>query len=231
MGTNTDPYQPIERERKITRSILEVCEQTNHPIGIVTKSALVTRDIDILAPLAAKGLTKVAISITTLDRHLARAMEPRASTPAKRLEALRQLSQAGIPSAVMVAPIIPALTDHEIEEILKTAKNHGVSEAGYILLRLPLEIKDLFRNWLHENAPDRASRVINVLRTMHGGTDYNSDFGHRQRGAGPYADQIANRFRLALRKFELNEPQPSLRTDIFIRPSKEAGPGDQLALF
>ena len=231
LGTNTDPYQPIEREHRITRSILELCAKTNHPITVVTKSALVIRDIDLLAPMAEKGLAKVALSVTTLDRHLARAMEPRASTPAKRLDALQELSNAGIPTAVMVAPIIPALTDHEIEEILQESVDRGVCEAGYVLLRLPLEIKDLFREWLHSNVPNRTTRVINVLRTMHGGSDYDSQFSHRQRGKGPYADQIAARFKLATRKLTLGEAQAELRTDLFTRPTKKPNTGDQFALF
>ncbi len=230
LGTNTDPYQPIEREQKITRSILEVCAKTNHPIGIVTKSALVTRDIDILAPMAAKGLAKVALSITTLDRHLARAMEPRASTPSKRLNALRELSDVGIPTAVMIAPVIPGLNDHEIEQILQTAKDNGVKEAGYILLRLPLEIKGLFREWLAANVPNRATRIINILRTMHGGSDYVPEFGHRQRGSGPYAEQIAARIRLMKRKLSLKDPTIPLRTDLFSPPPQKPKPGDQLAL-
>ena len=154
IGGNTDPYQPIERERRITRSILEVMAQTNHPVGIITKSALVARDIDILGPMAEKNLARVAVSITTLDRHVARAMEPRAATPSKRLEAVRRLSEAGIPVTVMVAPIIPGLTDHEIEPILEAAREAGARDAGYVLLRLPLEIKDLFREWLSEEFPE-----------------------------------------------------------------------------
>ena len=227
LGTNTDPYQPIERERRITRSILEVLERTGHPVGIVTKSALVVRDIDILARMAARGLAKVAISVTTLDRRLARAMEPRASTPAKRLEALRQLGDAGIPTAVMVAPIIPALNDSEIEAILQAASAAGVNEAGYVLLRLPLEIKDLFREWLAEEFPDRANRVIHLMQSMHGGRDYRAEFGLRQRGSGPYAEQIALRFRQARKRFGLNERRLPLRIDLFERPPRE---GDQLAL-
>jgi DNA repair photolyase len=216
LGSNTDPYQPIERTRGITRGILEVLACTNHPVGIVTKSALVARDIDILAPMAAKGLAKVAISITTLDRHVARAMEPRAATPSRRLEVIRQLS------------VIPGLTDHEIEAILTAARDAGVRDAGYVLLRLPLEIKDLFREWLAEQFPDRASRVISLLRSMHGGKDYVAAFGHRQRGSGPYADQIAARFRLARQRLGLVDERLQLRTDLFVRPIST---GEQLPLF
>ena len=228
IGTNTDPYQPIERERKITRSILEVLERTGHPVGIVTKSALVVRDIDILERMARRGLAKVALSVTTLDRQTARSMEPRASTPAKRLEAVRRLSDAGIPTAVMVAPIVPGLTDPEIEEILKAAYEAGAREAGYVLLRLPLEIKELFREWLATDFPDRANRVIHILQSMHGGQDYNSEFGLRQRGSGPYADQIALRFRLAAKRLGLNAERKRLRTDLFQRPVLT---GQQMQLF
>jgi DNA repair photolyase len=228
LGSNTDPYQPIERTRAITRGILEVLAKTNHPVGIVTKSALVARDIDILAPMAAKGLAKVAISITTLDRHVARAMEPRAATPSKRLDAIRQLSAAGIPVTVMVAPVIPGLTDHEIEAILEAARDAGARDAGYVALRLPLEIKDLFREWLAEQFPDRADRVISLLRSMHGGKDYVAAFGHRQRGSGPYADQIAARFRLARQRLGLADERLKLRTDLFRPPIAR---GEQLPLF
>lgn len=223
LGSNTDPYQPIERNQLITRQLLEVLERTRHPVAIVTKSALVIRDIDILSRLAKQQLVKVAISITTLDRKLARNMEPRASTPGKRLDALRQLHEAGIPTVAMVAPIIPALTDNEIESILHEAAGNGVSEAGYVLLRLPLEIKELFREWLAEVAPDRASRVIKILQSMHGGKDYVSTFGQRQRGNGPYADQIAQRFRLALKRNGLNRERLKLRTDLFEPPVPVGG--------
>lgn len=227
LGSNTDPYQPIERERRITRSVLEVLARARHPVGIVTKSALVTRDIDILAPMARDGLVKVAISVTTLERQIARGMEPRASTPMKRIEAIRALAAVGIPTAVMVAPIIPGLTDNEIECILETARDAGAGEAGYVLLRLPLEIKQLFREWLATDHPDRSGRVISLLRSMHGGKDYIAEFGLRQRGSGPYAEQIGNRFRLALKRLGLNERRLPLRIDLFQRPVL---PGGQLAL-
>ena len=227
LGSNTDPYQPIERDRRITRAVLEVLARCRHPVGIVTKSALVTRDLDILAPMARQGLVKVAISITTLDRRLARSMEPRAATPARRIDAIRQLAEAGIPTAVMVAPIIPSLNDSEIESILETAREAGAREAGYVLLRLPLELKELFREWLATDHPDRAQRVIKLMQSMHGGRDYVSTFGIRQRASGPYADQIATRFRLALRRLGLNERRQSLRSDLFCRPVL---PGGQLAL-
>ncbi len=227
IGGNTDPYQPIEREHRITRSILEVMATANHPLGMITKSALVTRDIDILGPMAAKNLARVAVSITTLDRHVARAMEPRAATPSKRLEAVRRLSDAGIPVTVMVAPIIPGLTDHEIEPILEAAREAGAREAGYVLLRLPLEIKDLFREWLREEFPDRADKVISLLRSMHGGRDYTADFGIRQRGRGPYATQIAQRFRLTKKRLGLSEERIPLRKDLINKP---VNGGQQLSL-
>ncbi len=223
LGTNTDPYQPIERERRITREILAVLARARHPVGIVTKSALVTRDIDILAPMAAQGLAKVAMSVTTLDPRIARKMEPRAATPPKRLAALRQLKEAGIPTAVMVAPIIPAINDSEIERILAAARDTGVASAGYVLLRLPLEIKELFREWLATEFPDRASKVINLMQSMHGGRDYRAEFGLRQRGSGPYAEAIAHRFHLALKRLGLNGVKRPLRTDLFQRPVAKGG--------
>jgi DNA repair photolyase len=228
IGTNTDPYQPIERERRIMRSILEVLERTGHPVGIVTKSSLITRDIDILSRMAARGLARAALSVTTLDGKIARAMEPRAPTPAKRLEAVRQLAEAGIPTTVMVAPIIPALTDAEIERILEAAHAAGARSAGYVLLRLPLEIKVLFREWLAGEFPDRADRVMQLMRSMHGGRDYSSEFGVRQRGTGPYAEQIGARFRLAVKRLGMNGDRSPLRTDLFQRPVLA---GQQMPLF
>lgn len=228
LGANTDPYQPIERQFGITRQILEVLETARHPVGIVTKSASVVRDIDILSRMAKDGLVKVALSVTTLDRRLARSMEPRASTPSKRLDALSQLCEAGIPTAVMLAPVIPALNDHEIEAILQRAAAVGVKEAGYVMLRLPLEIKDLYREWLATDFPDRAKRVIGLVQSMHGGRDYTSEFGLRQRGRGPYAEQVAKRFQLALKRFDLNTRRRQLRTDLFRAPTPAGG---QYAMF
>lgn len=227
LGAVTDPYQPVERQFRISRSILEVMERTNHPVGIVTKSAGIIRDIDILERLAARGLVKVAISVTTLDRELARSMEPRAATPTRRLEAIKTLAAAGIPTTSMVAPIVPGLNDHEIESILEACHAAGATEAGYVALRLPLELKDLFREWLLTDHPDRASRVINILRTMHGGQDYVAAFGHRQTGSGPYAAQIGARFRLALRRLGMERRGLKLRTDLFTPPVM---PGAQLKL-
>src|SRR5882724_8611436 len=223
IGTNTDPYQPIERERKIMRGILEVLERAGHPVGIVTKSALVVRDVDILARMASRGLAKVAISVTTLDRGIARKMEPRNATPARRLEAIKALSAAGVPVSVMVAPIVPAINDSEIERILAAAHEAGASEAGYVLLRLPLEIKQLFREWLQTEFPNRAGHAINVLRSMHGGKDYTPEWGVRQRGRGPYAEQISLRFRLAVKRLGLNEHTSKLRTDLFRPPVVKGG--------
>lgn len=228
LGAVTDPYQPIERDLRITRSILEVLDRVGHPVGIVTKSAGVLRDLDILSRLAERRLVRVAISVTTLDRRLARSMEPRAATPPKRLEAIRRLSEAGVPVTAMVAPIVPALNDSEIEAILEAASAAGATYAGYVLLRLPLELKSLFREWLETDYPDRAARVISLLRSMHGGKDYVSTFGHRQRGSGPYAEQIATRFRLAIKRLGLNSRSSGgLRTDLFRRP---VGAGGQLSL-
>lgn len=228
IGTNTDPYQPIERERKLMREILSVLDRCNHPVGIVTKSALVLRDLDILAPMAERGLVRVALSVTTLDRKLARAMEPRAATPAKRLEAIQGLSQAGIPTSVMIAPVIPALTDSEMERILDAACENGATGAGYILLRLPIEVSPLFRDWLLRHRPDSFRHVMNLIRSMRGGKDYDAQWGKRMRGDGPYAKQLANRFALACKRLGLNRSRKSLTTELFIPPT--AG-GVQLQLF
>ncbi|MFZ1814721.1 MAG: PA0069 family radical SAM protein [Rhizobiaceae bacterium] len=228
IGTNTDPYQPIEKEWRVTREILEVLEAVGHPVGIVTKSALVTRDIDILSRMAARGLVKVALSITTLDRRLSRAMEPRASTPSLRLKAINDLSQAGIPVSVMVAPVIPALNDHEIERILDSASGAGAQEAGFILLRLPLEVSPIFRDWLLRLYPDRYRHVMNVLRSMRGGKDYDAEWGKRMRGSGPYAWQIGRRFQMVAKKLGLNTVRQKLDVSQFAPPVPE---GRQLALF
>lgn len=227
LGANTDAYQPIERERRITRAILEVLAEFNHPVGIVTKSALVTRDIDILAPMAKKGLVKVALSVTSLDPKLARAMEPRASTPARRLAAIEQLSAAGIPTVVMVAPIVPAVNDAEIEAILKTAQTAGAREAGYVMLRLPHEVKEVFRDWLKATMPERAARVMSLVQSVSGGKDYDASFGKRQTGTGPYAWTIGRRFELACQRLGLNTTKLRLSTAHFRKPPQ---PGDQLTL-
>ncbi len=226
MGTNTDPYQPIERSRKITRSILQVLAAHRHPVAIVTKSALVTRDIDILGPMAERGLAKVALSITTLDRQLARRMEPRAATPERRLDAIKLLSKAGIPTGVMAAPLIPALNDAEIEAILARAAGAGARSAGYIVLRMPLEIKDLFREWLEEHYPDRAAHVLSLIREMRGGKDYDATWGQRMKGKGPYAAQLGLRFRMAARRLGLNELNTTLDVTQFKPPPQV---GDQMS--
>jgi len=221
MGTNTDPYQPIERDRRITRQVLEVLAEHRHPVGIVTKSALITRDIDILSAMARQGLVRVALSVTTLDAKLARAMEPRASTPARRLDALRQLAAAGIPTGVMVAPIIPALNDHEIETVLTACARLGVREAGYVMLRLPLEIKDLFAEWLRDVTPNRAHRVMKIIRDMRGGKDYDAAWGKRMKGGGPYAWTISRRFALAMQRAGMTRKRQPLRTDLFCVPQDD----------
>jgi DNA repair photolyase len=228
IGTNTDPYQPIERERKIMRGILEVLERAGHPVGIVTKSALVARDADILARMAKRNLAKVALSVTTLDPQLARSMEPRASTPPRRLEALKRLSDAGVPTTIMVAPVIPALNDSEIERILDAGAHAGAREAAYVLLRLPLEVRDLFREWLMANYPDRYRHVFTLIRDMRGGRDYDSQWGARMKGTGPMAWMIGRRFEIACEKLGLNKRRFKLTTDHFARPKPS---GQQLSLF
>lgn len=228
MGTNTDPYQPIEKQWRITREILEVLEETNHPVAIVTKSALVTRDIDILSRMAEKGLVRVALSITTLDRKLARTMEPRAATPGLRLKALRDLHQAGIPVSVMTAPIIPALNDHEMERILDSAHAAGAEAAGFTILRLPREVSPLFQDWLLQHYPDRYRHVMNLVRSMRQGKDYDAEFKKRMRGEGPYAWQIGRRFEIACKKLGLNETRRNLNRSLFEPPVLQ---GDQLNLF
>ncbi len=221
IGTNTDPYQPIEKQYRIMREILEVLEARGHPVGIVTKSALVTRDIDILSRMAERGLAKVALSVTTMDRMLARTMEPRASTPTKRLEAIRQLSDAGIPTSVMVAPIIPGLTDQEMERILDSARAAGAREAGYVVLRLPLEVSPIFKDWLLRHYPDRYRHVMSLIRSMRDGKDYDSEWGKRMKGAGPYAWQIGRRFEITAKRLGLNAERRTLRTDQFVAAGKD----------
>jgi DNA repair photolyase len=229
IGTNTDPYQPIERRFKIMRGILEVLERAGHPVGIVTKSTLVLRDLDILARMAERNLVKVALSVTTLDAKLARTMEPRAPTPPRRLETLRQLVKAGIPTSVLVAPVIPALNDAEIERILDAVAEAGVRHAGYVLLRLPLEVRDLFREWLIENFPDRYRHVFKLVRDTRGGKDYDSSFGKRMTGAGPIAWMIGRRFEVACEKLGFNKTKVATTTEHFHPPRPPAQ--QQLNLF
>ena len=228
IGTNTDPYQPIEKTRRVMRAILEVLARANHPVGIVTKSALVTRDIDILAPMARLGLAKVALSITTLDRSLARSMEPRAATPERRIDAIRQLSEAGIPTSVMVAPIIPGVNDVEIEAILARSHAAGARDAGYVMLRLPLEVRDLFGEWLIDKAPDKYRRVMSLVRSTRDGKAYDAAWGKRMTGEGPYAWMTGRRFEVAAEKLGFNKTRARLRVDLFTPPRRA---GAQLSLF
>jgi DNA repair photolyase len=228
IGTNTDPYQPIERRYQIMRRILEVLDRAGHPVGIVTKSALVLRDLDILTRMAKRDLVKVAISVTTLDPKLARVMEPRAATPPRRLGVLRELVKAGVPASALVAPIIPAINDAEIERILEAIAETGVRHAGYVLLRLPLELKDLFREWLIENFPDRYRHVINLIRETRGGKDYDSTWGKRQTGSGPIAWMIGRRFEVACERLGFNLTSVKTTTEHFKPPRPSA---EQLDLF
>ena len=227
IGTNTDPYQPIERDRQIMRGVLQVLSDFNHPVAIVTKGALITRDIDILAPMAAKGLARVGISVTTLDNATSRAMEPRVPLPAVRLRAIRALTDAGIDVRVMVSPVVPALTDHELEAILAAAAEAGAVAASSIVLRLPREVAGLFRDWVAEAFPDRAARIMNRVRELHGGQDYDPAFGTRMTGQGEWARLLRQRFDLAARRLGLDRRLPPLRCDLFAVPPK---PGDQLSL-
>ena len=228
LGTNTDCYQPIERQHRLMRGILSVLHDCNHPLGIVTKAHLVTRDIDLLAAMAKKNLAHVFVSLTTLDRGLARAMEPRASTPARRLEAIRMLARAGVPTGVMVAPVVPGLTDHELEKILAAAAGAGALRAGYLVMRLPHEIKQLFREWLQENVPGRAGRVMARVQEMRDGRDNDPRFFSRLSGEGETAKLLARRFEVARRKLGLNAKEFTLDTGLFQPPLR---PGRQIPLF
>jgi DNA repair photolyase len=219
MGTNTDPYQPVERDLKITRQILRVLSDFNNPVGIVTKNHLITRDIDILGDMARRNLAEVFLSITTLDRDLARTMEPRASAPHRRLAAIRELSAAGIPVGVMTAPMIPGLNDHEMEAILDAAAAAGATRAGYTALRLPLEIKDLFEEWLRANRPDRAERVLSLVRQMRDGELYKAEFGTRMKGEGPIAQLLSQRFAASVKRLDLNRVRYRLDTMRFAVPA------------
>ncbi len=228
LGINTDCYQPIEREYRLTRRILEVLSAFNHPVSIITKSQLIRRDLDLLSDMAGRRLVTVGVSITSLDRELARRMEPRAASPPRRLAVLEALNQAGVPTTVMTAPLVPGLNDHEIDALLQAAHDAGTRRAGYVLLRMPFEIKDLFRNWLAEHYPDRAKKVVNLIRSTRGGKDYDSEFFTRGKGKGPYATLIGQRFRAACRRLDMNrEPHP---VD-FSRFSPPPAAGDQLKLF
>ena len=228
IGGNTDPYQPAERRLRITRSLLQVMDRFNHPCSIITKSNLITRDIDILASLAERNLVRVIVSITTLDRQLARAMEPRAATPVRRLAAVEALAKAGIRVSVNTAPMIPGLNDHELEALLEAAAAAGACGAGYVLLRLPLEIKDLFREWLEAERPDRARRVMSLVRQTRGGKDYDAEWSKRMRGEGPIAELIRARFKRAAAQYGLNGDRVPLTTALFQPPPRA---GDQMELF
>ncbi|RYE44132.1 MAG: PA0069 family radical SAM protein [Hyphomicrobiales bacterium] len=228
MGTNTDPYQPAERQHKLTRGILELLLETKHPVTITTKSALVVRDLDILKPLAEQNLVRVALSITSMDHILSRKMEPRASTPEKRLEAVRLLSEAGIPTTVMAAPMIPAINDMELERILDAAAAQGAVGANAILLRLPGEVRDIFREWLLRHFPDRVSHVMSLVRDTRGGKDNDPNFGTRFVGEGPYATLLRQRVDLAKARYKLDRPIAPLRTDLFTPPAVDDG---QMSLF
>jgi DNA repair photolyase len=218
LGVNTDAYQPIEREQKLTRRFLQILSDHNHPVSLLTKSALIQRDLDLIAPMAEKQLCRVGISITTLDPKLARAMEPRAAAPHRRLATVQACSAAGVPVTVMAAPVIPALNDAELEAILEAARDNGASGAGYVLLRLPHELKDIFHEWLAEHYPDRAARIINLLREMRGGKDYDADWFTRGAGGGPHARLIAQRFARTMRRLGLQLQRSELRTDLFQPP-------------
>lgn len=228
IGTDTDPYQPIERERRIMRSVLEVLRDFRHPVTIATKGAMVERDAGILSEMAADGLAAVGISVTTLDRDLSRKLEPRVPSPQRRLKAIETLARAGVPVRVMVSPVIPGLTDPEMEAILQAARDAGAAGASWIMLRLPLEVSPLFQEWLAEHYPDRKAKVMARLREMHGGQEYSAEWGHRMRGEGVHAQMIARRFDIAARRLGLDGKLPPLRTDLFRVPPQ---PGDQLLLF
>jgi DNA repair photolyase len=228
LGANTDPYQPIERSLRISRGLLSVLRDFGHPVSIITKSSSITRDIDLLSDLSERSLVSVYLSITTLDPQLASRMEPRAAAPARRLQTLRALSDAGIPVGVLASPMIPALNDRELEGILTAARAHGASSAGYILLRLPREVAELFTTWLRHHYPGRADKVLSLLRDSRDGELYRSEFGTRMKGTGPYAEALEQRFRIASRRLGLDAPGSELSLDHFKVPSCS---GKQLQLF
>jgi DNA repair photolyase len=223
IGANTDPYQPIERKLEVTRSIIEVLSACRHPLSIITKGSLILRDLDLLAEMAESRLASVAVSITSLDAAVKRTLEPRTASPERRLQVVRALADAGVPVGVMVAPVIPLITDPDLEQILERAAEAGASTAGYVLLRLPLEIKDLFDEWLRAHAPLKAEHVMSLMRQMHGGREYDSRFGRRQRGAGPYAALLARRFELACRRVGLNTRERIAQDTTLFRPPSRGG--------
>jgi len=228
VGADTDPYQPLERKLRVTRQVLEVLQRFNHPLTIITKSNLITRDADILGEMGKARLAGAAISITSLDRRLARSMEPRAATPQRRLDAVKRLTDAGCPVTVMFAPVIPGLNDHELEAVLEASAAAGAIRAGYVMIRLPLEISAMFQEWLASDYPDRAARVMSLIRQTRGGKDYVSEWGERGRGKGPVADLVATRFAAARRRYGLDQPREPLDLTQFRVPPK---PGDQMDMF
>lgn len=228
IGANTDPYQPIERRYAVTRSLLEVLHAYRHPVALITKSALVLRDKSLLAAMARDRLAQVFVSITTLDNRLARCMEPRAAAPQRRFEAVAGLAAAGIPTGVMTAPMIPALNDHELESLLEAAAANGATFAGYVMLRLPLELQNLFREWLDTHYPDRADHVFSLVQSVRGGKNYDATFGKRMRGTGHYATLLSQRFKLACRRLKLNQKRLALDVTQFKPPPRA---GDQMSLF
>jgi DNA repair photolyase len=228
IGTNTDPYQPIEKHYQLMRGCLQVLQRFQHPVAIVTKGTLIERDIDILSDMAADGLAQVGVSVTSLDNRISRLMEPRAPVPARRLALIERLSAAGIPVRIMMAPVIPGITDHEIERILGSGASAGAKAASWIALRLPLEVSELFQEWLAAHFPDRVNKVMKQLRDMHGGKPYDPEWGKRMRGEGHYAQMIAHRAALAMRRNGLSKALPSLNTDRFAVPFEA---GNQLSLF
>ncbi|MDF1671483.1 MAG: PA0069 family radical SAM protein [Roseovarius sp.] len=227
IGTNTDPYQPIEKQYGIMRDCLKVLQAYQHPVAIVTKGTLVERDLDILEPMAAQGLVRVGISITTLDADLSRKLEPRVPLPKRRIAVIRALSEAGVPVRIMTSPVVPGLSDHDLEALLKAGAEAGAKAASWIMLRLPREVSGLFQEWLRQHYPDRAKKVMKLVREMHGGKDYDAEWGKRMRGSGPYAQMIAHRFDVAAKRLGLDTHQPALRSDLFRPPPRS---GDQLAL-
>jgi DNA repair photolyase len=228
LGSNTDPYQPAEATERVTREVIAVLRDFSHPLGITTRGSLVERDLDLLAPMAAQGLARVGISVTTLDAGLARRMEPRAPSPARRLQMIRRLAEAGVPVRVMVSPVIPGLTDHEVEAILAAAREAGAVAASSILLRLPREVSGLWQDWLAAEEPGRAAKVMARVRDLHGGKDYDPAFGTRFRGQGVWADLMRRRFETACARLGLARALPAMRTDLFRVPP---APGQQLDLF
>ena len=228
IGTFTDPYQPVEKTYEIMRDILKTLIRFNHPVAIVTKGTLIERDIDLLAELARKNLVRVGVSVTSLDRKVARTMEPRVPPPSRRLAMIKALSQFGIPVRIMASPLVPGLTDHELEGILSAGRASGASAASWIMLRLPQEVSPLFQEWLLQHYPTKSKKVMSLIREMHGGNDYVSDWGHRMRGQGAYAELVNRRFKVAIKRLELNEDLSQFRTDLFRVPVKA---GDQYSLF